>query len=154
MSIPAARPAPLLGNYYRSTEADTPQNAAYRRIVQAEALSRMLCGDSGEAFRTLNDDIQDNICWLLGDLIGEFRLFQHKAQQEATSKPMAHALAEELHKAHRIIAIALDALEGELRGRFIEDIRCAGLEGEGVTRANERASLLAQVGINVREVQA
>jgi hypothetical protein len=58
-------------------------------------------------------------------------------------------LADELRKAHRIIGLALNCIEGDARRHFIEDVRAAGLEGEGVTRANERRALLERV-----EVQA
>jgi hypothetical protein len=54
-------------------------------------------------------------------------------------------LAEELRKAHDIIAIALNCIEGDARRHFIDDVCAAGLEGEGVTRANERLALLAGV---------
>lgn len=148
-----ARPAPILGDYYRSTEGENARDAFSRNLIQAEALAQLLYGESGEALRNLNDDVQDNVCFLLSDLIGECRLFRHKAKQEAASQPTAHEMAQELHKAHRIIAIALNALEGDARQHFIGDVCSAGLEGEGVTRANERAELLAKMGIDVREVR-
>lgn len=56
--------------------------------------------------------------------------------------PTVTDLAEELRKAHGIIGIALNCLEGEARRHFVDDVRAAGLEGEGVTRANERRGLL------------
>lgn len=56
-------------------------------------------------------------------------------------------LANELRKAHGIIGIALNCLEGEARRHFVDDVRAAGLEGEGVTRANERRALLERVGV-------
>jgi hypothetical protein len=149
-----ARPAPLLGDYYRSTEGDTAQDAADRKLIQAEALAHLLTGEQGDALRLLSDDLQDNICFLLSDLIGEYRLFLRRAEHEASRKPTAHTVAKELHKAHRIIAIALNALDGDARRHFIDDVRSAGLEGEGVTRANERSALLAQMGFDTREAQA
>ena len=51
-------------------------------------------------------------------------------------------LAEELRKAHGIIRIALNCLDGEARRIFMDAVRAAGLEGDGVTRANERRVLL------------
>lgn len=149
-----ARPEPLLGDYYRSTEGDSAQDTADRKLIQAEALAHLLTGEQGEALRMLSEDLQDSICFLLSDLIGEYRLFLRRAEHEAARKSPAHAVAEELHKAHRIIAIALNALEGDARRHFIDDVRSAGLEGEGVTRANERSALLARMGFDTREVQA
>lgn len=79
------RPAPLLGGYYRGTESDNAVDAADRKLAQAEALAHLLCGEAGEALRSMNDEIQDTIGWLLSDLIGEYRLFRYKADQEAAS---------------------------------------------------------------------
>jgi hypothetical protein len=56
-------------------------------------------------------------------------------------------LTDELRKAHLIIGLALNCIEGEARRHFIDDVRAAGLEGEGVTRANERRALLERVGV-------
>lgn len=95
MTTSTARPAPLLGDYYRSTESDTPQDAADRKLIQAEALAHLLYGEPGEALHLLHEDVRYNIAFLLADLLGEVRLFQHKADQEAASKPTAHALAQE-----------------------------------------------------------
>lgn len=64
---------------------------------------------------------------------------QHCTQQNGATTA---ELAEELRKAHGIIRIALNCLDGEARRTFMDDVRAAGLEGEGVTRASERRSLL------------
>lgn len=61
--------------------------------------------------------------------------------------PTVADLADELRKAHGIVAIALNCLEGEARRHFIDDVRAAGLEGQGVTRANERRALLERVEV-------
>ncbi len=55
-------------------------------------------------------------------------------------------LIDELAKADAIIAIALNALTGADRNVFIVGVTDAGLGGDGVTRANERAALLGRVG--------
>lgn len=43
------------------------------KLVQAEALAAILCGHGGEALREYNDKIQDNVLWLLSQLITEVR---------------------------------------------------------------------------------
>ena len=58
-------------------------------------------------------------------------------------------LADELRKAHGIIAIALNCIEGDTRRTFTDDVRAAGLEGEGVTRANERLAPLERLSAHV-----
>lgn len=39
--------------------------------AQATALSMMLFGEGGEAFRNMHDHQQDNVLWLLSDLLHE-----------------------------------------------------------------------------------
>ncbi|MCD7096959.1 hypothetical protein [Stenotrophomonas sp. MMGLT7] len=51
----------------------------------------------------------------------------------------------ELEKAHRIIRLALNAMDDATKARWFDGITAAGLEGEGRTRANERERLLAQL---------
>lgn len=63
------------------------------------------------------------------------------------------ALADELEKAHGIIRIMLNCLAGDAKRDMVYRIIAAGLDGEGVTRANEREQLLAQVAI-VRSARA
>lgn len=41
--------------------------------AQASALALMTCGDGGKALRNLSDITQDNVMWLLCDLVGEIR---------------------------------------------------------------------------------
>lgn len=67
---------------------------------------------------------------------------QHSTRQNGATTT---ELADELRKAHGIIRIALNCLEGKARRNFVDDVRAAGLEGEGVTRANERRTLLELV---------
>lgn len=69
------------------------------------------------------------------------------AEDERVAAAITAELAAELDKAHRIIAIALNCIEGEARRHFIDDVREAGLYGEGVTRANERLALLERAGV-------
>lgn len=55
-------------------------------------------------------------------------------------------LIDELSKAHQIIRIALNTLPADAKARFFVSIQAADLDGEGITRANERERLLARVG--------
>lgn len=57
-------------------------------------------------------------------------------------------LIDELTKAHQIIRIALNCLSSEGKRKFILRVCESGLDGEGISRANERAQLLARVGAN------
>lgn len=41
------------------------------KLSQAEALSCTLYGEQGETFRSLNEDIQDRVMWLLSKTIQE-----------------------------------------------------------------------------------
>ena len=67
---------PMLGDFYRGTEtlASDPAEFLFRRVAQAEALAYLLHGEPGEAFRAKHDAIQDDVCWLLSDLLGDCRL--------------------------------------------------------------------------------
>ena len=58
---------------------------------------------------------------------------------------VATAVAE-LEKAHRIIRIALNTLPPDAKRDFFAQVVEAGLDGEGITRANEREALLARCG--------
>jgi hypothetical protein len=60
-------------NWMPSLKNDSPADIANRKLYQAEMLCRTLYGESGEAFRTLNDVIQDGVMWLLSDLLTEAR---------------------------------------------------------------------------------
>jgi hypothetical protein len=60
-------------NWMPSTKNNSPGDIAYRKLYQAEMLCKTLYGESGEAFRTLNDVIQDGVLWLLSDLLTEAR---------------------------------------------------------------------------------
>ncbi len=55
-------------------------------------------------------------------------------------------LVAELGKAHRIIRIALNTLPPDAKRDFFAQVVEAGLDGEGITRANEREALLARCG--------
>ena len=49
-------------------------DVATEKLAQAEALSFLLYGEKrGEAFRSLNDDIQDRVQWLLCRTIEDAR---------------------------------------------------------------------------------
>lgn len=78
-----SRPQPILGDFYRLAETDSTADRAHQRIMQAEALASLLYGEQGEAFRNLADPLQDTVCWLLYDLISEYRVLHEKAAQEA-----------------------------------------------------------------------
>lgn len=55
-------------------------------------------------------------------------------------------LVDELTKAHLIIRIALNTLKGVDKQKFLNAVCDAELDGEGITRANEREALLARIG--------
>nr|GAT44059.1 predicted protein [Mycena chlorophos] len=73
----------LPGTYCRRSDSRSAADRADDRIIQAEALACLLYGESGEGFRTLNDEIQDNVCWLLRDLLAEYRVLREQASLEA-----------------------------------------------------------------------
>ena len=57
----------------RSFANDDPIDTLDRKLAQAEALAVSLVGESGDTFRNLNDVLQDNVLWLLSDLLTEIR---------------------------------------------------------------------------------
>lgn len=59
-------------NWHMPLENDLAEIAT-NKLHQAEALAFLLIGERGEAFRNMNDSIQDNVCWLLSDLLTEAR---------------------------------------------------------------------------------
>jgi hypothetical protein len=64
------------------------------------------------------------------------------------AREAAAGLIAELAKAHAIIRVALNAIPaGEAKTAFCRDVQAAGLDGDGITRANERELLLARVGV-------
>ena len=72
----------------------------------------------------------------------------HASQVARAFGIVGEALLEsvrELEKAHRIILLALNAMDAVTKARWFEQITTAGLEGEGLTRANEREMLRAQL---------
>lgn len=60
-------------NWRRTFNDESPRDRFNRKLAQAEALSATLCGGGDEGFRSMNDVIQDNVLWLLSDLITEIR---------------------------------------------------------------------------------
>lgn len=42
-----------------------------RRLAQLRGLSCLLCGEGGEVFRNYHETIQDNVMWLISDLVEE-----------------------------------------------------------------------------------
>lgn len=40
-------------------------------LLKAQALIAMTFGESGEAFRTMNDDYQERFLWAISDLVNE-----------------------------------------------------------------------------------
>ena len=74
---------------------------------------------------------------------------EHAAQLERESLAAIAAVREliaELSAAHRIIRIALNTLPPAAKREFLAQVVEAGLDGEGITRANEREALLARCG--------
>ena len=57
------------------------------------------------------------------------------------------ASAEELEKAHAIIAIMRNCLSGDAKREMALRVAVAGLDGEGATRANERERLLLRLAV-------
>lgn len=62
------------------------------RMAQLEAKIAMTYGESGEAFRNLNDDLQDNFMWSCGMAIREIRqlwdlLWQENRSDAPSSDP-------------------------------------------------------------------
>lgn len=46
-------------------------DGAQAALLKAQALIAMTFGESGESFRTMNDDYQDRFLWAISDLITE-----------------------------------------------------------------------------------
>jgi hypothetical protein len=77
-------------NWMPSTKNDSPTDTGYRKLYQAEMLCKTLCGESGEAFRTLNDVIQDGAMWLLSDLLTEAREAREACEALASAQESQH----------------------------------------------------------------
>lgn len=56
---------------------------------------------------------------------------------------LTQQLAAELQAAHGIIKLALNIVSGQQRQGWLDAVCQAGLDGEGITRANERLALIA-----------
>lgn len=97
------------------------------------------------------------------DVLGVIREGFDLVPRISDDDPMAPALADwlrsmsrvqdavaeliaELSAAHRIIRIALNTLPPAAKREFLAQVVEAGLDGEGITRANEREALLARCG--------
>lgn len=52
---------------------------------------------------------------------------------------------EELQKAHVIINIALNAMPDDVQAAFCKAVMSAGVDGEGITRAQERGEVIARL---------
>lgn len=46
-------------------------DSAQAALLKAQALIAMTFGESGEAFRTMNDDYQERFLWAINDLVNE-----------------------------------------------------------------------------------
>jgi hypothetical protein len=58
------------------------------RIQQLEAMLAMTFGESGESFRNMNDDLQDNFMWSCSSAIKEIRqLLDLLLQEESGDAP-------------------------------------------------------------------
>lgn len=65
------------------------------KLAQAESLSAIMFADSGETFRNLSDQIQDETCWLLHSVLSEARAAYSKASRlEYEMKQAGKANAE------------------------------------------------------------
>jgi hypothetical protein len=56
-----------------SSSIEDPINVLHERTAQAFSLSLLLYGTGGESFRGLNDAHQDNVAWLLSEMLREIR---------------------------------------------------------------------------------
>jgi hypothetical protein len=70
---PEAGAAPHPLNWMRTNRNESPEDRLHTKLVQAEALAVVLYADTGEAFRTLNDAVQDRVHWLMADLLTDAR---------------------------------------------------------------------------------
>jgi len=70
----------------------------------------------------------------------------HASRLRGIRSEVFEALGE-LCMAHLLLQLALNHLQGDARRQFIEDACALGLDGEGVTRANEREAALARCGV-------
>ena len=69
-----------------SFDNEMPADTFGRKLAQAESLACTLYGAGGESFRCMNEVIQDNVLWLLGDLITEARIAHDAADKERQAK--------------------------------------------------------------------
>lgn len=70
-------------------------NHLHRRIAQAKAAAAVMYGETGDAFRNLNDDIQDNFAWLLHDLVGDIEACVNSMSKQLTAAGAKQADAQE-----------------------------------------------------------
>lgn len=70
----------------------------------------------------------------------------HVTKGEAELIASAPELLHELEAAHRIIRHALAVMTTEQKAEWGRLNAAAGVDGEGVTRANERAAVIARAG--------
>jgi hypothetical protein len=64
---------------------ESPRDRMDRRLAQAEALSATLYGSGGQEFRSMDAPTQDNVLWLLSDLITEVREARDATDRQARS---------------------------------------------------------------------
>lgn len=125
--MPDARPAP----------AEDPHDTLNQKLSQAHALSFVLFAESGEAFRRMNVKFQDDVCWLMSDLLGDCMAAKEQVMRHSRGEPSLQAVARELLYAHQVIA----AFAGRLKE-------------QDAPRAQERTALLARLGFKVTEVRS
>lgn len=57
-------------NWRATLKGEDPRNTFDRKLAQAESLAHLMVG---EGFQDFNDVIQNNVQWLLSDLLTEIR---------------------------------------------------------------------------------
>lgn len=73
----------------RTNRNEDPADRAHTKLLQAEALATVLYAETGEAFRTLNDALQDRVHWLMADLLTEAREALELAQRDESARRSA-----------------------------------------------------------------
>jgi hypothetical protein len=69
----------------------------------------------------------------------------------ALTSSAAPALLAELHYADHIIKAMLNAMTGQQKAKVHKQLAAAGVSGDGMTRANERLSVIEAVSVTSQE---
>lgn len=72
-----------------ATQNDTSTNdadLAMRKLYQAEALTQLIYGDGFENFSNHREETQENVLWLLAELVGDARVALHRSLTNKSAK--------------------------------------------------------------------